>query len=167
MTTTALWGVLTVIAVSFGGFTCQAQTRGPETNLPLPRFVSLKAPEGNMRRGPSLSHRIDWILKRRSMPLEITAEYGHWRRVQDRDGAAGWVHYSLLSGVRTVMIEEDMAALRTKPTAEAPIRARAELGVVARLGECSPEWCRVTAGRQSGWIRKDRLWGVRPEEIRE
>ena len=29
---------------------------GPETNLPLPRYVSLRAGEANVRRGPSLSH---------------------------------------------------------------------------------------------------------------
>ena len=68
---------------------------GPETNLPVPRFVSLRAHEANVRRGPSLSHRIDWIFKRRDMPLQVIAEYGHWRRVIDRDGqggvAVGWV----------------------------------------------------------------------------
>ena len=57
------------------------------TNLPLPRYVSMKAAEGNVRRGPSLTHRIDWVFKRRGMPLQITAEYGNWRKVQDRDGA--------------------------------------------------------------------------------
>jgi len=33
-----------------------------------------------------------------------TAEYEHWRRVEDQDGAGGWVHYSLLSGVRSVLV---------------------------------------------------------------
>ncbi|MEM8632061.1 MAG: SH3 domain-containing protein [Pseudomonadota bacterium] len=140
---------------------------GPVTNLPLPRFVSLKATEGNVRRGPSLSHRIDWVLKRRSMPLEITAEYGHWRRVQDRDGAGGWIHYSLLSGSRTVLIEVDMVALRAKPEQGATVKARAEMGVVARLGPCEQNWCRITAGRHSGWTPKEALWGVRPDEIRD
>ena len=43
--------------------------RGPVTNLPMPRYVSLKTSEGNVRRGPSLTHRIDWVFKRRGMPL--------------------------------------------------------------------------------------------------
>ena len=73
-----------------------AETRGPVTNLPLPRFVSMKAAEGNVRRGPSLSHRIDWVYKRRDLPLRITAEHGHWRRVADRDGTGGWGHYLAL-----------------------------------------------------------------------
>ena len=87
------------------------EARGQVTNLPLPRFVSLKASEGNVRRGPSLSHRIDWVYKRRDLPLRITAEHGHWRRVEDRDGMGGWVHYSLLSGTRTVLVEQDMLQL--------------------------------------------------------
>ena len=41
-----------------------AVEKGAVTNLPLPRFVSLKASKANARRGPSLSHRIDWVYKR-------------------------------------------------------------------------------------------------------
>jgi len=144
-----------------------AQERGAVTNLPIPRFVSLKASEGNVRRGPSLTHRIDWVFKRRDMPLEITAEYGHWRRVRDRDGQGGWVHYSLLSGVRTVIVERDMLTLFSKPDRKSRENARLEMGVIARLEECGPEWCRLTANGLRGWGPKDALWGVRPDEIRE
>ena len=97
-----------------------AEATGPVTNLPLPRFVSLKTGEGNARRGPSLSHKIDWVFTRRNMPLEVTDEYGHWRRVRDLDGAGGWMHYSLLSGVRTVIIREDLLALSMKPRTGCP-----------------------------------------------
>lgn len=144
-----------------------AESRGQVTNLPLPRFVSLKAGEGNVRRGPSLSHRIDWVFTRRNMPLVVTAEYGHWRRVEDRDGQGGWVHYSLLSGVRTVIVAEDLTPLLMKPQSGAPVRAHAEAGVVARLGACGPDWCRISTDGTRGWARKTALWGVAPGEIRE
>ncbi|RVT82676.1 aspartyl-trna synthetase [Rhodobacteraceae bacterium CCMM004] len=144
-----------------------AGERGPVTNLPIPRFVSMKAVEGNVRRGPSLSHRIDWVYKRKDLPLMITAEFGHWRRVQDRDGAGGWVHYSLLSGVRTVLIVEDSVPLLMKPDANAPQNAIAERGVVARLGRCLPEWCRIRAGGHRGWVRRAALWGLAPGEVRD
>lgn len=144
-----------------------AETRGNVTNLPLPRYVSLKASEGNVRRGPSLSHRIDWVFKRRSMPLEITGEYGHWRRVRDRDGAGGWVHYSLLSGVRTVIIEQDMLPLLMKPDPKAPVNAQVEIGVVARLDECAQGWCKIKADRYRGWVPSAALWGVKPGETVE
>jgi len=141
--------------------------RGAVTNLPVPRFVSLNAAEANVRRGPSLSHRIDWVFKQRNMPLELIGEYGHWRRVRDRDGAGGWVHYKLLSSMRTVIIEEDMLPLRDRPEPDAPVNARAEIGVVARLGECAGAWCRITAERYRGWVPRSALWGVTSDEVRE
>ncbi len=153
------------VALVAGG--AVASERGPVTNLPMPRFVSLKASEGNVRRGPSLSHRIDWVFKHRNMPLEVTGEYGHWRRVRDRDGAGGWVHYSLLSGTRTVIIEENMLPLLMKPDSRATVNAHAEAGVVARLGECLQDWCRITADRHRGWVPKTALWGVTADETRE
>jgi len=140
---------------------------GPETNLPLPRFVSLKTGEGNARRGPSLSHRIDWVFVREDMPLMITAEYGHWRRVVDREGLGGWVHYSLLSGSRTVVIDQNRLAIRTRPDPAAPEVALLEQGVIAHLGRCEPEWCRLAAGGFRGWAPKAGLWGVGAEEILE
>jgi len=159
-------GAALALCLLIGG-AAWAETRGQVTNLPLPRFVSLKASEGNVRRGPSLSHRIDWVFTRRDMPLVVTAEYGHWRRVEDRDGQGGWVHYSLLSGVRTVIVAEDLTPLRMKPQDGAPVFARAEAGVIARLGECGTDWCRISAAGARGWAPKAALWGVAAEEIRD
>ncbi|WP_425043350.1 SH3 domain-containing protein [Primorskyibacter sp. S87] len=144
-----------------------AEQRGSVTNLPLPRYVSMKTSEGNVRRGPSLTHRIDWVFQRRDMPLQITAEYGHWRRVQDRDGAGGWVHYALLSGVRTVLVERDMLQVRSRPDPDAPVSAVFEMGVVARLGDCNADWCRISSGGYRGWAPKSSLWGVSMSEIRD
>jgi SH3-like domain-containing protein len=154
-------------ATSMASQACAKEQRGAVTNLPLPRYVSMKASEGNVRRGPSLTHRIDWVFKRRGMPLEITAEFGHWRRVRDQDGAGGWVHYALLSGARTVLVQEDMLTLHAQPDDTAQVTAALEYGVVARLGECSQTWCVVSVGGFSGWAPKDKLWGVMPDEIRD
>lgn len=143
-----------------------AAMQGSVTNLPLPRFVSLKASEANVRRGPSLEHRIDWVFRHRDMPLRVTAEFGHWRRVEDNEGQGGWIYYTLLSGVRTVLIEADGTALRSRPDPEAPAVAEAEAGVIGRLGECRHDWCRITADGEKGWVAKAALWGVEADEIR-
>jgi SH3-like domain-containing protein len=142
----------------------EEETLGKVTNRPIPRYVSMKAAEGNVRRGPSLTHRIDWVFKRRDMPLRITAEHGHWRRVEDRDGMGGWVHYSLLSGTRTVLVEKNMLPLHARPDPDAPVTAALELGVVARASECGIEWCLLRSGGFRGWAPKARLWGVHARE---
>lgn len=147
--------------------TAAAQERGPVTNLPLPRFVSVKSAEANVRRGPSLTHRIDWVFKRRNMPVEVTAEFGHWRRVRDRDGAGGWIHYALLSGARHVIVEKDLLALNIRPDPKSAVTARLERGVIARMEKCTLDWCRLNAGGYRGWAPKEALWGVTPEEIKD
>jgi SH3-like domain-containing protein len=158
--------VMGALCAGFGIGAALAE-RGPVTNLPMPRFVSLKASEGNVRRGPSLTHRIDWVFTRRNMPLRIVAEHGHWRRVEDREGAGGWVHYTLLSGARTVLIEQDMAPIHKSADPASPVQAYAEAGVIARLGKCAAGWCRVTVEGAKGWIKRETFWGMMPGETRD
>jgi SH3-like domain-containing protein len=167
MTPSTLKRALSAFLIAVSGVSAYAQEKGPVTNLPLPRYVSMKAAEGNVRRGPSLSHRIDWVYKHRDVPLKITAEHGHWRRVEDRDGMGGWIHYSLLSGTRTVLVEENKLPLRIRPTPEARVAAELERGVIARLGDCTPDWCELRTGGYKGWAPKARLWGVTADEIRD
>lgn len=140
---------------------------GPVTKLALPRYVSLKTGEGNARRGPGLTHRIDWVFTAAGMPLRVTAEYENWRRVEDADGAGGWVHYSLLSSARSVLITQDMAEFLNRPEAGSAVVYQAEYGVIGRLLECDPDWCRVAVDGTKGWTRKTALWGVDPAEIVE
>lgn len=142
----------------------QEGERGSVTNLPLPRYVSLKTNEGNARRGPGLTHRIDWVFSRAGMPLRVTAEYENWRRVEDAEGVGGWVHYSLLSGSRTVLVTADLMDLHAKPLADGSVVLRAEAGVIGRLVECSLDWCRLTIEGERGWARKSEFWGVDPDE---
>lgn len=155
-------------ALVFAGGAVQAGTeaerRGPETGLPLPRFVSLKAPEANVRRGPGRTHRVDWVFVRRGMPLEIIAEHGHWRRVRDVDAATGWVHHSMLRGNRTAVVTAERAAIRAAPEAAAPLTAEAERGVVLSLDACGRAWCEVSRGGVAGWATKTDLWGAGAEE---
>lgn len=141
--------------------------RGSVTNLPLPRYVSLKGNEGNARRGPGLTHRIDWVFTRSGMPLKITAEYEHWRRVEDAEGVGGWVHYALLSGVRSVLVAEDLTDFHARPQDESEVLFKAERNVVGWVQECLPDWCRVSVDGERGWVRKSALWGVQPGEIIE
>lgn len=156
-----------MLLASPGSYAAGEAPRGAVTNLPLPRFVSMKAEKGNVRRGPSLTHRVDWVFKREDMPLEIIAEYGNWRRVRDIDGAGGWMHYSLLSGVRTVVVLKDYTPLRSTPSVGADPNAYAEQGVVAHLGTCLPDWCKVTADGHKGWALKTEIWGVDTLELRD
>lgn len=159
-------GVLPAIAEENETAEDQTELRtGPVTGLPLPRFVSLKANEANVRRGPSTSHRIDWVFARRDMPLQVTAEYENWRRVVDRDGLGGWVHYIMLSGVRTVIIDTDMQPLYARQDESSPQEAILEAGGVARVEECTLNWCQLSTAGYKGWAPKSAIWGVGADEV--
>ena len=141
-----------------------AVVRGSETGLPLPRYVSLRAGRANLRRGPATSHRVDWVLTRRGMPLEITAEHGLWRRVRDADGETGWLHHSLLRGDRTAMVTAETLDLRAAASEDAVVTARAERGVILPIQTCIEDWCRLGAGRTAGWAPKAAIWGAAAHE---
>jgi SH3-like domain-containing protein len=163
----ALAPVSTEVAAQPDAAPAQDPNRGAVTNLPLPRYVTLKSNEGNARRGPGLTHRIDWVFTRAGMPLRVTAEFEHWRRIEDQDGEGGWVHYSLLSGARSALVTAEMADFRDTPDDAARVAFRAESGVVGRLLECTANWCRMSVNGDRAWVRKTQIWGVDPEEIIE
>ena len=140
---------------------------GPVTGRPLPRFASLKSDEGNARHGPSLEEPIKWVFVREDMPLLITDEAGAWRRVEDRDGQGGWVHFALLSGTRTVIVTVDRFPLRSQAADDAPEVALLEADVIARVETCTLAWCEIAADGYIGWAPKSVLWGVSADEVIE
>ncbi|MGH6953281.1 MAG: SH3 domain-containing protein [Alphaproteobacteria bacterium] len=137
------------------------------TGLPLPRFVSLRAEEVNLRTGPGVRYPVDWVLVRRDMPVEVIAEFDTWRKVRDWQGTEGWLHKSMISGRRTVIVTGEPRTLRRDGSGESPAVARVESGVVAQLGACKGEWCRVEAAGYEGWLRRAEFWGTYPGEAVE
>ena len=148
-----------------GGAQAQDDGLGAVTNLPIPRYVSLRSSEINVRRGPGLDYRKDWVYRRAGLPVRIVDEYGDWRRIVDKDEAGGWVYHAMVTGRRTVLITADNVIFREKPAETAAATARAERGVVARLRACQPEWCEVEAEGHRGWVHKSTVWGVDGDEI--
>jgi SH3-like domain-containing protein len=135
------------------------------SGLPLPRFASLRSGEVNLRTGPGTRYPIEWVLVRKGMPLEITAEYDVWRRVRDWEGAEGWVHKSSLTGKRGGVITGAQRELRESDKASSPTLAHLESGAVGEVLSCAPEWCRVRFGGIKGYLRKSEFWGAYANEI--
>ena len=82
---------------------CSAEI-GKETGLEIPRYVSLKSNDANIRVGPSMNYPIvvKYIIK--NYPLKVLEEYNEWRKVEDFKKNVGWIHKSLISGTRTGII---------------------------------------------------------------
>ena len=159
--------LLTLLVLGAGPAAAQQQGQevGRATGLPLPRFVSLAADRVNVRHGPGEQYPIQWVFVRRGVPVEIVAEHDNWRRIVDHEGDRGWVHGSLLSSRRTVLVAGDgLRTLRRTPRDDARPVLRAEPGVLAELFDCQGEWCRVEIAGKRGWLKRDEVWGVLPDE---
>ncbi len=138
-----------------------------EDSLPLPRFVSLKSAQVNLRTGPGIRYPIEWVYQRRALPVEVIAEFDNWRQVRDSEGVMGWIHRSLLSGRRTALVTPPERMFRRAPDAGAPALFRAAPGVVVKIISCDGQWCRAEQGDSTAWTRQNGLWGVYPGELIE
>ena len=134
------------------------------TGLPLPRFVSLRASEVNLRSGPGTRYPIDWVYRRSGMPVEIIDEFDTWRRIRDWQGTEGWVHQSMVQGRRSVLITGQRRTLKRRPEAAAPGVAMLDAGVIAALERCRGAWCEVSAGGYSGWLPRNSFYGLYADE---
>jgi SH3-like domain-containing protein len=151
--------------------TSAAQEAAAPGGQSLPRFVSLKAPRVNMRKGPGEDYAVSWIYLRAGLPVEVVQEFENWRRIRDAEGTEGWVFQGLLTGKRTAVVtpweKGDPLPIRSSPDESARITAFLQPGVLAAVSQCKSGWCRLTDPRFVGWIEQDRLWGVYPNETVE
>jgi SH3-like domain-containing protein len=161
----AVTGVIAlVVLLLFDGAPAWAQA-GRGTGLPLPRFVSLGADRVNVRFGPGTQYPVNWVFARKGLPVEIIEEFDTWRKVRDYDGDEGWIHASLLSSRRTIMVTGEVRDLRRTPQLDARVVLRAESGVIGNLFDCEEDWCRVEIEGRRGWLQRSEFWGTRPGEI--
>lgn len=139
-----------------------------QTGLPLPRFVSLRSKQVNLRTGPGFRYPVEWVYLKNDLPVEITAEFEAWRRIKDYNGREGWIYHPMLSGRRTVRVTRNSTLLRAANKNSLPL-AKIEQNAVGRLMTC-PEntpLCKVEFESFQGWIPREVLWGIYPNEVFE
>ncbi|MEO8756983.1 MAG: SH3 domain-containing protein [Devosia sp.] len=142
------------------------------SGLPLPRFVTVRAKESNVRVGPGYQYNVSWTYKVAGTPVEIVQEFDVWRKIRDVDGSEGWVHQNMLSGTRAGYVSQDAGdkiGLRNAADDEAGVVAWVGPGFPVRIQSCSKNWCEVVAtdhpeaaspSNYSGYVPETDLWGV-------
>ena len=76
-----------------------------EASQKVPRFVSLRSDQVNLRVGPGENYPIEWVLTRKDMPVEIIRQFENWRMIRDWQGTEGWVHERMVAGKRAVVVK--------------------------------------------------------------
>ena len=111
-----------------------------------------KSDEVNVRTGPGPRYPVDWVFKRKGMPVEIVAEFENWRKIRDWQGASGWVYQGLLTGKRSFIVPAKVASLHKTPAAAAEVVAKLEPEVMGEIRSCPGDWCRVkVSASAAGW----------------
>jgi SH3-like domain-containing protein len=143
--------------------------KGPVTGLPLPRFASLGSNRINLRTGPGTQHPVEWTYQRSGWPVEITREFGIWRRIRDHEGGEGWVQQSFLSGRRSLVVRGDTRPLLRRADEASPVVARLAPGVQGRIRRCEAgsAWCEVEVRGTRGFLMRAWFWGTyQGEEVK-
>ena len=134
------------------------------SGLPVPRFVSLKFNEANLRAGPGSEYPVLWQYRQAGLPLLVDAEFNVWRKVRDADGTTGWMHGAGLSLRRMAFIHEGMAKIYQQDNSKSGVIAVAEKNALLELVSCPKNWCRVKTDNVKGWVQRTAIWGVLKHE---
>ena len=157
--------VITFISVIIFAHVCNADI-GKETGLEIPRYVSLKSDDANIRVGPSKNYPIVIKYIKKNYPLKVLEEYEEWRKVEDSNKNIGWIHKSLISGTRTgIIISNDNKTIKLLNTFRGNVIGEIGKGNIVFLEKCKIDWCLVSSRNYKGWIDKKYIWGVKEKEI--
>jgi len=154
-----------IILIIFFTFNIQAQQKGAVTGFDLPRFVSTKSNDINLRIGPSKNYPIVLTYKIKNLPLEIIDEHEKWRQIKDFNNNVGWIHETLLKGNRYAIISINKFKdfnLHNFPNGK-------KIGIIknnniVEIKRCLIDWCLIRYNSYKGWIRKSEIWGVYKNE---
>ena len=157
--------IIVFISIFIFSQICNAEI-GKETGLEIPRYVSLKSNDANIRVGPSINYPIEikYIIK--NYPLKVLEEYEEWRKIEDFKKNIGWIHKSLISGNRTgIILSKDNKNIDLLNTLDGSVIGEIGKGNIVYLEKCKIDWCLVSKGNFEGWIQKKYIWGVKEKEI--
>ena len=139
---------------------------GKETGLEIPRYISLKSNDTNVRVGPSINYPITIKFIVKNYPLMIIEEYDDWRKVVDFNNKVGWVHKSLISGNRTgIILSQKDDFVEVSNINNGSIIGKLGKGNVIDVIKCKIKWCLISFYNHKGWVNKKNIWGVKDKEI--
>ena len=158
--------VFIIFLIIINTFSLYAQTVGKETGLKLPRYVSLKSNDSNLRVGSSKNYPIKLRYIIANIPVEIIDEFKEWRNINDHQGYKGWLHKSLLKGERFALVNapyHENIQIYNKPKGN--VIGKIGKKNIVKVNKCLKYWCHIKFNQYKGWINKVNLWGVYEEEI--
>ena len=121
-------------------------------------FLSLKKNKVNVRYGPSFESPIKYVYKKINLPIKQIDKKENWRRIIDSKNNSGWIHWSQLKKINSIIPLEDKILFNEPSKFSKPL-AKIKKGRVLVLQKCDGVWCKIKTKEFKGWIKTDNIWG--------
>ena len=122
-------------------------------------YLSLKKNKVNVRYGPSFDSPVKYIYKKINLPIKQIDKKENWRRIIDFKNNSGWIHWSQLKEVNSIIPLQDKILFKKPSNFSKPL-AKIKKGRVLILQKCNGFWCKVKSKEYKGWIKTDNIWGT-------
>ena len=121
-------------------------------------FLSLKKSKVNVRYGPSFDSPIKYIYKKINLPIKQIDKKENWRRIIDSKNNSGWIHWSQLKKINSIISLEDKILFKKPSNFSKPL-AKIKKGRLLILQKCDGKWCKIKTEKFKGWIKMENVWG--------
>ena len=121
-------------------------------------FLSLKKNKVNVRYGPGFESPIKYIYKKINLPIKQIDKKENWRRIIDFKKNSGWIHWSQLKKVNSIIPLEDKILFKRPSYFSKPI-AKIKQGRLLIVQKCDGKWCKIKSEKFKGWIKINNIWG--------
>ena len=121
-------------------------------------FFSLKKNKVNVRYGPSFESPVKYIYKKINLPIKQIDKKENWRRIIDFKNNSGWIHWSQLKKVNSIIPLEDKILFQ-KPSKFSKPLAKIKKGRILVIQKCYDIWCKIKTENFKGWIKTNNVWG--------
>ncbi len=122
-------------------------------------FLSLKKNKVNVRYGPSFESPIKYVYKKINLPIKQIDKKENWRRIIDSKNNSGWIHWSQLKKINSIISLEDKILFKNNSNFSKPI-AKIKKGRLLIVKNCDGDWCKVKTEKFKGWIKINNVWGL-------
>jgi len=120
--------------------------------------LSVKADIGNVRSGPATTDPVIWQVEKYH-PLNVIQKQGKWYLFEDFEGDRGWIHSSLLTDLKAVVVKNNKCNVRSGPGTDKAIQFTVDKGVPFKVIEEKGKWIPVMhADGDQGWIHQALVW---------
>ena len=121
-------------------------------------FLTLRYDKVNLRQGPSRQYPIKIFYKKKFLPVLILDESDNFRKIRDHENNSGWIHWSQLKKINSIISLEDKILFKKPSNFSKPL-AKIKKGRLLILQKCDGKWCKIKTEKFKGWIKMENVWG--------